>query len=149
MNLRFVRRMAADVLGVGENAIWFDPDRSGEISTAITRDDVRRLVREGKIRVRPENTKSKGRQRYRSSQKSKGRRKGVGKRKGPKGARTPRKRAWASRIRTIRSRLAEMRENREIDRSAYRKLYRMAKAGYFRSTAHLETYVEEKELGAS
>ncbi len=149
MNLRFVRRMAADILEVGENAVWLDPERGGEISTAITRDDVRRLIREGKIRSRPENSKSKGRMRHRSSQKAKGRRKGAGKRKGSKNARKPKKDAWASKIRALRSRLAEMRDERRIDRKSYRKLYRMAKSGYFRSVSHLETYVKENNLEMS
>ena len=146
MNLRLVRRMSADILGVGLNSVWFDPEKSGEISAAITRDDVRRLIREGKIAPRPAKTISKGRLRRRRLQISKGRRRGQGSRKGSGRARTPRKRRWIQSIRAIRSRLAEMRDQRQIDRSDYRKMYLMAKAGYFRSVSHLETYATERGL---
>ena len=149
MNLKLVRRMSADILKVGQNAVWFDPDKSGEISAAITRDDVRRLIREGKIAARPQNINSKGRLRYRRLQISKGRRKGLGRRKGSKKARTPKKAAWIRSIRAIRVRLTKMRDERQIDRSDYRRMYMMAKGGYFRSVSHLETYVEDKDLRRS
>jgi large subunit ribosomal protein L19e len=131
---------------VGENKVWFDPDKSGEISAAITRDDVRRLISEGKITARAPNTISKGRLRARRRQKAKGRRKGHGSRKGPKRARTPRKKVWMRSIRAIRSRLVKMRDERTIERADYRRMYLMAKAGYFRSVSHLETYAAEKGL---
>jgi large subunit ribosomal protein L19e len=146
MDLKLARRMAADILGVGENAVWLDPDKSGEISAAIQRDDVRRLIREGKIAARERMTNSKGRLRKRRLQISKGRRKGQGRRKGSTRARNPRKRNWIRSIRAIRKRLSQMRDERELERSQYRKLYLMAKAGFFRSVSHLETYVAEREL---
>ena len=146
MNLKLARRMAADVLRVGENAVWLDPDKSGEISAAIQRDDIRRLIREGKISARPRGTNSRGRIRSRQLQRSKGRRKGQGSRKGTGRARTPKKRAWMARIRAIRQRLSKMRDERRIERSDYRRLYLMAKAGYFRSVSHLEAYLTEKGL---
>ena len=146
MDLKLARRMAAGILGVGENAVWLDPDKSGEISAAIQRDDVRRLIREGKIAARETMTNSKGRLRKRRLQISKGRRKGQGRRKGSTRARSPRKRTWIRSIRAIRRRLSQMRDEGELERSHYRKLYLMAKAGYFRSVSHLETYVAERQI---
>jgi len=146
LNLKLVRRMSADIMGVGQNSVWLDPEKSGEISAAITRDDVRRLIREGKIAPRPAKTISKGRLRKRRLQISKGRRRGQGSRKGTARARTPRKRTWIRSIRAIRSRLAQMRDQRQIERSDYRRMYLMAKSGYFRSVAHLETYLSERGL---
>jgi large subunit ribosomal protein L19e len=141
-----VRRISADILGVGQNSVWMDPEKSGEISAAITRDDVRRLINEGKIAPKPARTISKGRLRRRRLQLSKGRRRGHGSRKGTGKARTPKKRAWIRSIRAIRSKLAEMRDQRQIDRSDYRRMYLMAKSGYFRSVSHLETYISERGL---
>ena len=146
MDLKLARRMAADVLGVGEHAVWLDPDKSGEISAAIQRDDVRRLIREGKIAARETMTNSKGRLRARRLQIAKGRRKGQGRRRGPATARGPRKQTWIRSIRAIRKRLAQMRDERNLDRAQYRRLYLMAKGGYFRSVSHLETYVSERRL---
>jgi len=146
LTTRLVRRLAADILGVGEGSVWFDPEKSGEISAAITRNDVRRLVREGKIAARPPNTISKGRLRARRVQISRGRRRGHGTRKGGRGARTPKKAAWIRSIRAIRAKLTEMRDQRKIERADYRALYMMAKAGYFRSVSHLQTYITEKQM---
>ncbi len=141
-----VRRVAAEILGVGQRSVWFDPDKSGEISAAITRDDVRRLIREGKIAARPPKTISKGRLRARRIQISRGRRRGHGTRKGAHRARAPKKATWIRSIRAIRAKLCEMRDQRKIERADYRTLYRMAKSGYFRSISHLETYVAEKGM---
>ncbi|MEF8907187.1 MAG: 50S ribosomal protein L19e, partial [Haloarculaceae archaeon] len=30
------KRLASDVLDVGKNKVWFDPDRQGDIAEAIT-----------------------------------------------------------------------------------------------------------------
>ena len=48
------KRLAADVLDVGKNRVWFDPERQGDIAEAITREDVRELVDEGAIRTHAE-----------------------------------------------------------------------------------------------
>ena len=48
-DLRAQRRLAADVLDVGENRVWFDPEEQGEIADAITREDIRDLVDRGAI----------------------------------------------------------------------------------------------------
>ena len=41
MTLRTVRRLAADILGVGENRIWIDPENLDRIAEAMTREEVR------------------------------------------------------------------------------------------------------------
>ncbi len=44
------KRLASDVLDVGESRVWFDPDAQGAIAEAITREDIRELVEDGSIR---------------------------------------------------------------------------------------------------
>ena len=46
-------------------------------------------------------------------------------------------------IRPLRKMLKDLRENEKIERSAYRKLYRMAKGGAFRSRNHMKLYMKE------
>ena len=46
-------------------------------------------------------------------------------------------------IRALRSLLKEKRDNNTIDVSTYRKLYRKAKGGEFRSRAHLNANIEQ------
>ncbi len=50
-DLRAQKRLAADVLDVGKNRVWFDPDAQGAIADAITREDIRELVDDGSIKV--------------------------------------------------------------------------------------------------
>jgi len=137
------KRLAADVLDVGKNRVWFDPDRQGDIADAITREDVRDLVDEGAIRAEEPSGNSRGRARERQAKRAYGHQTGAGSRKGKAGARQNEKAAWTSRIRAQRERLRELRDSGELDRSAYRTLYDRAGGGEFDSVADLERYVDE------
>jgi len=141
MNLRSKRRMAAEVLGVGESRIWIDPEYLDVVADVITKDEIRRLIHEGIIRVKPEKGVSRARARRIRAQKKKGRRRGPGSRSGAKGAIISRKRLWIIRIRALRKRLRYLRDKRAITRSVYRHLYMMAKGGAFKSVADLERYI--------
>ncbi|KXB03028.1 50S ribosomal protein L19 [candidate division MSBL1 archaeon SCGC-AAA261F19] len=146
MNLKTQKRLAADILGVGENRVWIDPDRVTEVSTAITRADIRSLIKDDAIKAKPKKSTSKARVRKHQKQVQKGLRKGSGSRKGAKGARTPKKEAWKKRVRALRRRLRELRDQGTIDSSRYRKLYRMVEGGSFRSKAHLESYLKKRGI---
>jgi large subunit ribosomal protein L19e len=146
MNLSVQKRIASDVMNCGMHRVWLDTERSEEISMAITREDIRKLVHKGLVKKKPEKAISRVRARKRALQKKKGRRKGQGKRKGTANARYPKKKRWIKRIRPLRRELKNMRDSRYIERNTYRKLYRMAKGGAFRSVSHLKTYMEEHAL---
>ncbi|MEF8779541.1 MAG: 50S ribosomal protein L19e [Haloferacaceae archaeon] len=136
------KRLAADVLDVGESRVWFDPEAQSEIADAITREDIRDLVEEGTIRAKDAKSNSRGRARERDAKRSYGHRKGAGSRKGKAGARKSSKEGWISRIRAQRRRLKELRDDGTIDRSQYRELYDKASGGEFEDVARLEAYVE-------
>lgn len=136
------KRIAAAVLKCGVNRVWFDPARLSDIEGAISREEMRKLVEEGAVRAATVKGNSRGRARARMANRSYGHQKGYGNRKGRSGARTPSKRQWIQRIRAIRSALREMRDDGTLDRRSYRKLYRRAAGGQFRSRAHLKTHVE-------
>lgn len=144
MNLSPQKRLAADVLGVGENRVWMDPDASGEISQAVTRQDVRDLVEEGHIRSKDEKGQSRGRARERDEKRKKRRGTGEGKRKGTSGARSPEKREWVNRVRAQRKFLKELREDGTLDPSTYRKFYRLSKGGTYPDVEHLKTALESE-----
>lgn len=143
MNVRSQRRIAAEIMKVGQNRVWLDPEDIDAISSAITRTEIRKLIHEGAIRALPETGSSKGRTRTLKSKKSIGRRSGPGSRKG---IRIARKKAWILRIRAIRDRLRELRDKRMIQSQTYRKLFLMAKGGSFRSSSHLDEYIEAHKL---
>lgn len=143
-NLTAQRRLAADVMDVGENRVWFDPDEQGEIAEAITREDIRELVQQGTIESKEAKSNSRGRARERDEKRAYGHRKGPGTRKGTAGARENRKDAWVSRIRAQRRRLKELRENDTLNRTQYRALYDKAGGGEFESVGRLETFAEDE-----
>jgi large subunit ribosomal protein L19e len=135
------KRLAADILDVGEGRVWLDPDEQEEIAEAITREDIRELVDQGIIKAKDTQNNSRGRARERDAKRSYGHKKGQGKRKGKSGARESRRDSWVSRIRAQRKRLKELREEGTIDRTQYRELYNKASGGEFDSVDRLEAYV--------
>ncbi|MHA1712037.1 MAG: 50S ribosomal protein L19e [Candidatus Freyarchaeota archaeon] len=146
MSLKSQRRLAAEILKVGENRVWMDPNRMEDIEAAITREEIRKLIHEGAIRPRPEKGVSRARARILREKKKKGRRRGPGSRSGTIHARFSKKHAWMKKIRALRKKLREWKARRMITRSTYRKLYNMAGSGAFDSIASLRRYVEVHEL---
>ena len=134
------RRLAADVLDVGKNRVWFDPEAQEEIAEAITREDIRELVTQGTVDAQDAKSNSRGRARERNRQRAAGHRKGPGTRKGTAGARQNSKDAWVSRIRAQRRRLKELREDGTLNRTQYRTLYDKAGGGEFDSVDRLEAF---------
>ncbi len=146
MNLKSQRRLAAEVLNIGVNRVWINPELADEIGAAITRQEIRKLIGEGKIRASPERSLSRGRAREQAAKKRAGRRRGPGTRKGKKYSVVSRKETWMARIRALRKRLRSLRERRLITVNNYRTLYSKAKGGEFRNIAELERYITEKNL---
>ena len=146
MNLASKRRIVADLLNVGKDRVWFDEERSEDIKSAITRDDLRMLLREGAVRVRPKRGISRFRARKNAKQKAKGRRKGSGSREGTRTSRLSRKDAWVSKIRTMRTFFTFLKEREVIDQKTYSVLRRKAKSNAFRSKRHVKMYLEDNKL---
>ena len=137
MNISAQKRLAAELLKCGENRVYFDPYMIEDIKMAITREDVRNLIKEGAIQKKYKQGISKTRKNIRHERKKKGRARGLGKRKGKKGARTPKKEAWMKRIRPQRRELKKLRDRKVITTATYRKLYKNAKGGMFNSVAQM------------
>jgi large subunit ribosomal protein L19e len=118
-----------------------DQDRLDEIAQAVTKEDIRVLIKGDAIQPKQKKGISKGRKRYIMKQKEKGRRRGHGSRKGAKYARFPRKRQWIQTIRPLRSLLKELRSDGSITPTTYRRYYLKAKGGEFRSRRHLKSHL--------
>ena len=144
MDVKFQRRLAAEILGCGEERVWMDPNALDEIKEAVTRDDVRMLIKRGLIRKKQKRGTSRVRANYLKEQREKGRRRGPGSRKGKKYARYPRKRRWIKTIRPIRATLRDLRDSGMIDRHTYRKYYRLANGGTFKSRNHLLMHLKSE-----
>ncbi len=136
------KKLASDVLDVGKNRVWFDPDAQGAIADAITREDIRELVDDGSIQSKDAKTNSRGRARERNAKRAYGHRTGPGTRKGKKGGRKNSKEEWTNQIRAQRRKLRELRADDEITQTQYRTLYNKSKGGEFRSVQYLLNYIE-------
>jgi large subunit ribosomal protein L19e len=137
VSVKIQRRLAAELFKIGVNRVWIEPDKLDRVSSAITREEVRKLMHEGTIKKKPEKGISRGRVKLRR------RRRGFGSRKGTGEAR---KRKWIIGIRKIRSRLMELRDKKLLTPPVFRKLFLMAKGGSFRSISHLNEYIETHKL---
>jgi len=144
MDLSNQRRMAAIILKCGANRVYMNPNNIEDISEAVTRGDVRKLINEDVIKARPEKGISSGRKKARMIQKEAGKRKGHGSRKGSKYARFPKKRRWINTIRPIRRTLKEFRTQGNISPETYRHYYRHASGGTFRSVGHLRSHMQNE-----
>ena len=143
MVLKIQKRLAAQILKSSKNNIWLDSNRLDEIKDAITKVDVRSLIKDKAIKAK----KIKGISRYRirktQKQKSKGRRSGPGSKKSSVNARISKKRRWINQVRVQRTFLKNLRDKDVIDKHSYRSLYMKSKGGFFRSKRHLKIYMKE------
>ncbi len=146
VDLKYQKRMAAEVLKCGAGRVYLDPNKTEDVAEAVTRSDIRSLVKNGVIRKTQKKGISRGRARHIAAQKKKGKRKGPGSRKGAKYARFPKKRRWIQTIRPIRRTLREYRDGGFIDASTYRKFYMQAKGGMFRNVGHLESHMKLEKV---
>jgi len=137
--LTLQKKLAADVMKVGQSRIWITPDKDKlkDVQAAITRADVSRIIQKGLIKVRP------GKVRMPVSARELSRRKKRGSRKGSQYARLPKKKRWIATVRPLRAELKEHRAAGEIGSATYRKLYMLIKGGQFRSRSHMRIYMEQ------
>ncbi len=146
-DFKLQRRLAAEILGVGESRIRIEPKSDEDVEdleSAITRDDVRSLIKRGVIYAAPIKSNSRGRWRAVRKKRSKGQGRGPGKRKGKKTARTDPKEVWIARIRKMRRYLKYLRDKKLISTRIYRKYYRLAKGGAFPTFRALRMHLEKE-----
>ena len=137
-NLTGQRRLAAQILKVGQNRVWIDPARIDDVDGAITREEVRKLIHEKVIVPLAEKGVSRSRAKRIRRKKRLGRRSGPGSVTGAARAKVTKKEAWMIRIRSLRRRLRELKASRVISEATYTQYYRMAGSGRFQSIADME-----------
>ena len=143
MNTRQQKELVARMTCVGKDRVWVSPYNAEEISSAITRHDMRTLIGKDIIKI----VRIKGQSRVRARtillQKKKSQRCGPGSRKGTSKTRTPHKAEWMKKIRALRADLMKMRVKKIIKPEEYTKLYRLSSSGFFRNKTHLNLYIKK------
>ncbi len=140
------KRMASKMLKIGSSRVWMDPKSIDDISEAVTREDVRKLIKRNVIQKKTAKSNSRSRFRVTKAQRDKGRRKGQGSRKGTRNAREPRKDRWVKNVRSMRRALRELRDSGKLSKKDYRKLYSQIKGGVFHNKSALITHLKDSGL---
>jgi len=77
-DLKGQRRLAAQILKIGQNRVWINPERMSDVDGAITREEVRKLIHEKIIISLPQKGVSRSRAKSIRAKKALGRRSGPG-----------------------------------------------------------------------
>lgn len=146
MNIANQKRLAAKAAGVGVGRVILVPERVSEIKDAITKADIRALIKNGAIKIIDAQSPSRVRAKARHAQKLRGRRRGSGKKRGAAGARLNKKHNWMNKIRLMRSTIKNLKTQNKITQQTYVEIYRKAKGGFFRDRGHMLFYLNQNKL---
>ena len=141
MQAKRIKVIAGMLLKCGTGKITIDPEQMAKANEAMTKDDIRNLIKEGIVSERQWKGQSRGRAREMLKRKKKGRRKGYGSRKGTKKARSQRKKEWMSNTRSQREKLKELKKEAQ-EKGIYSSVYRRINGNFFRGRKHLEKFVK-------
>lgn len=139
MSIRLTKRIASELLGRGTSSIRIKPDFIKDAEKAITREDVRAMLKSGSIYATKEKHNISAYSKVLNEKRKKGRRRGAGRRKGTKAARGVLE--YKKKIRGQRRLIKALKEEKLIDNEKFKKYYALVKGGNFISKASLLNHI--------
>jgi len=144
MKLDKLKAVAGNILKKSKHKLILDQKKiesnKKNVSDAITKDDVRKLIVDGVVSKKPDTGHSRGRARILLEKKKLKRKRGPGKRKGTKKARKTTN-EYNLKIRALRKKLKEIKSEDKLNGKSYSQTYLRIKGNYFRGKKHLEEYI--------
>ncbi len=140
MSIKLTKRVASKLLHRGKNAIKINAAAIKDANEAITRLDVKNLIEQKKIIVKP---KKKNMSRYGkelNKKREKGRRRGKGSRKGTQKVRKGF--TYAKEIRAQRRILKALKKEGKINNEAFKHFYALSKGGTFSTKLSLINHIK-------
>jgi large subunit ribosomal protein L19e len=141
MSVKFTRRVAGEILERGVSKIRIKPDAVPEAKKAITRDDVRVLIKNGSIYAVKAKHNISAYSKVLHEKRQKGRRRGQGRRKGTTAARGGLL-EYKKKIRGQRRVLHALKEEKLIDNLKFKRYYALVKGGNFSTKASLLSHIK-------
>jgi large subunit ribosomal protein L19e len=140
MSIKLTKRIASDLIGRGESAIKIKPDFTAQAKKAITREDVRALVKSGGIYAVKAKHNLSAYSKVLREKRIKGRRRGMGRRKGTIAARGGLL-LYKKKIRGQRRLIKALKEEKSIDNIKFKKYYALVKGGNFATKGSLLSHI--------
>ena len=140
------KKLASKIAKRSGKKIKLVPEKLDEIKEAITRADIRALIKDGVLKLEPSRGVSRGRTRKNRKQRVLGRKRGHGSRKGKSNARFSFKKRWMNKVRLQRVFLKNLKIKKRITQEIYKDLYKKSKGGFFRSKRDIKLYITEHKL---
>ncbi len=134
MTVESVKRLAANILHVGTNRIRIKQEEIRKVEEALTRADVKGLIKDGVLYA----LKKQGRRK-----KEKRRKRGVG---NVKGSATYQKEKWIELVRSQRSYLKQLLKSGALEKKHKKLVYGRIKGGFFKSKKTMLTYLKENNM---
>ncbi len=144
MTIKFAKRVASDLLHRGSSSIRISSASLEDAEKAITRDDVRRLIKSGGIFALKAKHNASSRSKILKEKRAEGRRRGIGRRRGTRQAR--RGISWEKKVRSQRTFLKKLKELQKLDTATFNTLYGQVKGNVYANKAALVIHLRDQGI---
>lgn len=144
MSIKLTKRTASLIMHRGMSSVRIKPTAIEDATKAITREDVRALIKNGSIYAIKEKHNASRYGKELRIKRNAGRKRGKGKRKGTTKARTAT--GYVKKVRAQRRILEKLKSEKSITNEMYKELYALVKGGTFQTKASLLNHIRSKGL---